>query len=230
MVTVLAWLNGLTSLTIVTINLVIFVVFLLRYLKTKKSLMPYVSALGFCTSSFYWGPSVSFFALLFTESNIDKNLAGLLTYTLLPVATMLVMYIGFEIFNPERKRKAIGFVALTAIPFWIALFGFTDAMVGTNPVAEGELIEYYITSVVLVLASVYIVMILAFLCPGFYHLHKRVEGEAQQRSLALCRGFIIFCGASVIEVAFPQIALAARIANIVAFSLLWYGIYAAASE
>ncbi len=222
---VLEWtiVNIITEIIVTIVTLVLGFSFLNRYRKTKKELMPYVALLGFLSAMFYLGPIASFISLLTTATNLDKNTVAFLSYSHMPALMVVAMYLGFSIFNPDQKKLGVFIFTCTAVPYWIALFGFPDVMIGEVPVASGELIDITIQSVVLAILAVYILSSLIILGGGFYALRKRLDGKDKRKATDLCLAFVIFAMAGILEATTPIFAFIARILMIISYIFMYRG-------
>ena len=178
--------------------------FLVRYFREKKSLMPFVSILGFCWVWNYLGPLITFWSLVITGANIDPKLYFLLSYTAGPIAILNAIWLGFTIFNPERKKKVFAVYLGTAVVWYIAQFGFSDSMFRTNGDmnqlnATGTMINIALDSVLIILGLFYIFSAIFVVGGGFYVLRKRITGVDRKRATYVSSAHILFGIASITE-------------------------------
>ncbi len=223
MVSEWTFINIATELVVTGVMLVMGITFLIRYIKTKKKLMPYVAGLGFLSAFFYLGPIASFISLVTTTTNLDKNTVAFLSYSLMPVLMVVAMYLGFSIFNPDRTKHAVLIFACTAVPYWIALFGFPDMMIGEVPVEAGELIDITMTSALLAILAIYVFSALFILGGGFWSLRKKIEGKDKQKATDLCLSFVLFAIAGILETTTPVLALVSRVLMLISYAFMFRG-------
>ncbi len=217
-------LNGVSSTTIFSLAILMAITVLLKYRETKKPLLPHVALLGFSLGSFYSGGTVSFFAILFTGESIPVLVAGLLSYTLVPLAITDSMYIGFTVFRPKYVKQVVLLFACTTVLYWIALFGFPEVMISGNVPAPGETTDTGLRSVVLYLTIFYIVSLIVIVCGGFYKLAQKIEGEEKRKSLFVSEGFLLFSIASVVEILlFGPFIIIPRVVTAISYWLLYRG-------
>ncbi len=215
-----------TELVVTAVTLIMGFSFLIRYIKMKKKLMPYVSGLGFLSALFYLGPIASFFTLLATGYNLDKNTVAFLSYSLMPLLIVDAMFLGFSIFNPDRTKLAVLIYACTAVPYWIALFWFPDVMI-IDVTEPGELIDITMRSVLLVILVIYIFSSLLILGGGFWSLRKKIEGKDKRKATDLCLAFVIFAIAGILEATTPILALISRVLMLISYVFMYRGFSAA---
>lgn len=220
----LTYVNGISALVIVVIANVIGVSFVRRYIQERKALQPYVALMGFTIAWFHMGVVVSFLALVFTGQNIDPMLAGILAYFIVPVAIIDVMYLGFTLFSPDYTKRVLLIYGLTAVVFYVAFFGFPEAMIGGEIPYEGAVVDTSLNSLVLGLVIFYIFSVLLILGWGFYRLSLRIEGPEQKKAKTLAWGFLLFAIGAIIETAIPTVAIVvARVIMAVGYYFLYRG-------
>jgi len=196
--------NGISIMVVDCIAAFIGVRFLVRYFREKKSLMPYVSMIGFFWVVNYLGSLVTFWTLVITGTNIDPKLYFLLSYTIAPIAILNAVWLGFTIFNPERKKKVFAVYLGIAVVWYIAQFGFTDSMFrisgDINQLnATGTMVNIALGSVLIIIALFYIISIIFVLGGGFYALRNRITGIDRKRAIYVSIAHILFGIASIIE-------------------------------
>ncbi|GAB4317398.1 MAG: hypothetical protein Kow0069_20130 [Promethearchaeota archaeon] len=209
------YMNGLSALAVMAFGYSTGVVFLAKYFREgrKKRLRPYVALTGFTGGSFYLGPVASFFHVLATGENLDFITYGFLSYAHVPLAIVNAMYLGFELFHPAVRNRVVALFAASAIPYWIALLGFPEAMVAPEDVRPGELVDVQLQSVVLVLVTFYVLSTLFVLGGGFNHLRKRLpEGVERKKAGHLALGWVLFAAGAILDtVIATQFVVVARV-------------------
>jgi len=207
--------NGISASIVDFLGFLMGVLFLIKYFREKKGLMPYVSFIGFTFMGLYLGPTVTFWSLVFTNANVSFVTYDQLSYVVCPIGFASMLYLGFSIFNPDKKNLAGIIYLATAVPYYIFLFGFPDAMVVINQScitsglsatqcvdtlnANGQMIDISLQSGQFILNLLYIISVLIFLGGGFYYLRLKIAGIDRQRATYLAWGFSCFAIAAIIE-------------------------------
>jgi hypothetical protein len=225
--------NGISATIVVALGAFLCIRFLIRFLQEKKGLMPYVSFLGFTLICFYLGPIVTFYSLVFTGHNIDVILYAQLSYTITPIAISNVMWMGFTIFNPDRRKLAVTIFLISAIPYYILLFVFPQPQIvlsGTSIAAldaAGEMIDISIIGALFVFNALYILFMIFFLTGGFYYLQQKITGIDKQKAVYLAAGFLVLGIAFILENALGSMGdvakIAARVLTITSVTLFYLG-------
>lgn len=200
-----SYMNGLSALTIMVLATAFGVIFLYRYAKTKKDLLPYVAMVELSFSFLYLGPVVEFFSLLFTGTNISPGLYIILCYTIAPIGIVNWMYLGFSIFKEEWKKKVSWGFGVTIVPYYIALFGFTEAMYEVDPGwMPGVMLDVGLRSVAMILTVVYILAVIVVLGGGFYGLQKKLDPSPERKRARLfMTGWFLFGVGGIIDATIP---------------------------
>jgi len=200
-----SYLNGVSALFLLFWGLSNFVRYTLYYFKEKKKLQPIVALLGITMGSLSLGPSVSFISLLATGANIDHITYGLMSYTLQPVTILAAMYLGFEVFNPEKQKLFVSLFTVLGIVFLVILWGWSEDMIVAQPVESGELLDVSLTSIALPYSIVNLLSLPVIISTGFARLRKSVsDPRAARRSKFLVRGWIVFAIAAILETVVPS--------------------------
>ncbi len=198
------YLNGISAIAIVIVAIVFGIRFMQRYRRENKKLMLFVSLLGFQFVGLYLGPFVSFWSLVFNDANISATLYGQLSYTVAPLAFVNSLWLGFSIFAPAKKKLVLIIFGLSAIPFYIALFGFPNVMIGTETDvallnASGLMLDISLKSVVLGILALYILSGMLVLGTGFIRLRMKVGGAERKRATYLAIGAFLFGIAGMLD-------------------------------
>jgi len=210
-----------------------WVSFLLRFSREKKGLLPSVGFLYASFACFYLGPFVTFLSLIITGSNIDVTLYAWLSYFITPFAITNAMWLGFTLFNPNRKKIAFIIFILSGIPYYIFLFGFPTQMVVLNASsiadlnAAGKMIDISITSVLFVFNAFYILSMVFILTGGFYYLQQKITGIERKKIRYLAFGWLILGLGFIIENALGSLGdlakISARVLVVIAISMIYLG-------
>ncbi len=210
---IFSWLNGISAVAVFVLGNLVGFSLLVKYFYNQKRLLPFAAFMQFSIAYFFLGPVVTFFSLLVTNLNISPVLYGFLSYTHMPLAILNAMYLGFDIFNPEQKRKALWIFGLTGIVYYIGLFGWPQFQFLEAPDAKAnEMLDISLRSVVLVCALFYIMCVIFVLAGGFYFLRKKIMGIDRKRAGYLTISFLCFAFAAIIDtVITSQFMVLARI-------------------
>ncbi len=228
MVEIVTYINGLSSLVIFSFGIALGVYFLISYSKEKKSLKPFIALMMFCVGSFYLGGSVSIISILVSGQSISILTAGFLSYSSVPIGIVLGMFVGYSIFNPER-RKSVSFIyGFTGIVYYIALFAFPTLMIGGTEPQLGEITDTNLRSVVLYLSIFYILSVIFVLSLQFYRLSKKLQGGENQKygqkTYLLFWAWVLFSISQIVEiVATGYLIFIPRVITLISFALMYKG-------
>jgi hypothetical protein len=229
MASIVSYLNGISAFIAVSMAFTFGAMFIIKYIRTKKRLMPYAAVLGITLGFFHMGTVVSFISLIITGSNIDFILGGYLGMTCVPIAILNAMYLGFTLFKPELVKKVLIIFGITVVVYFIAIFGFPDLMFGgTIPpeiiLGETELADFSIRNVALYLVIFYILCVIVILGGGFYKLQKRIEGEEAKKAHWMFIAYMLFAIGAILDVTVPMaIVVVARAIMITSYYYLYKG-------
>ncbi len=220
-----SYLNGLSALTVLTLGIVTFARILIKYSHERKPLLPFAGFLGLVVGCFYLGPVTTFFSLLFTQTNIPYTIYGLLSYSHVPVAIMIAMWLGFSIFNPDHKKMAIMLFAASGVVYYIALLGNTKGMFQPS-VGDPEMLDIQLVSVVEYMVIGYIACVVLILAINFYSLRHKLTGDTKRWATYLTVGFFLFAIAGILDtVLSSDLILIARIVMTLAVIYIYKGFY-----
>jgi hypothetical protein len=222
----LDYFNGISGVINVLLGISTGFYFLFKYAKTKKGLLPLVGLLMICLGSFYLGPTTSFIYLLF-GSNIPGTTYAYLSYSSTPMAMILAMILGFNIFKNEWRFQTLWGTVPIAIAYWIFFYAFPDiSFLSTeNP---GELVDISFIGVLLVLNAIYILGAVGVLGGGFLVLSYRIRGTPEfKKAIALGIGWVFFgvSGAldALLSEQIPIMIAPARALMLAAYILIFLG-------
>lgn len=225
--------NGISACSIFIISVPFFIKFLIRYKRERKGLLPFVCILFITFPFFYLGPVVTFLSLIITSHNIPVLLYAQLSYTVAPIAITNTMYLGFTLFNPDKKKIAFYLFMLSAIPYYICLFGFPNQMIelSSSSVAAldnaGFMIDISIISVLFAINAIYILSMVFILTGGCYYLQQKITGFERKKIRYLACGYLILGLGFILENAIGSqgdlAKIAARILVLIAIFLFYFG-------
>ncbi|MBN2156161.1 MAG: hypothetical protein JW776_08970 [Candidatus Lokiarchaeota archaeon] len=224
--------NGITAVINVLFGFSAGFYFLIKYMKTKKGLLPLVGLLMITLGSFYLGPATSFGFLLFGK-NILGNVYAYLSYTSTPLAMIFAMILGFNIFKTEWRFKILWIFIPIAILFWIFFYIFPDmsfiyTLEPVDPEFTEQLMDISFIGVLLVINAFYILGSVAVLGGGFFILSRKIKGTAEfKKAIALGIGWIFFgiSGAldALLSEIYPFMIAPARALMLAAYILIFLG-------
>jgi hypothetical protein len=221
---IFSWMNGLSALAVFVSCIFAGTYLLVRYVRERKKLQPYAAAMIYSVAFFYFGTVVTFFSLVFTGSNVPSETYFFLNYTHMPLGVMVSMYLGFEIFNPEKKKRALIIYALIGVGYYIAMFGWPSLMHGDYP-AGPEMADMSVRFIILYFSIIYILSIIFVLGWGFLRLSRRITGANRKRVLYLAAAFLLFASAGILDVALTSdIIVFARIFMFLSAVCLYKGL------
>ncbi len=228
----LALLNGISGTIVLLIGFFYSAYFLVLYRKKKRKLMPIVSLLGFCAGLIYLGVTANFLSLAFTGNNLGKNTYGLLSYTIIPVATVVALFLGFHVFKPKKKLQITIIYSVLWVVYWIFLFFFTDSMFHDSTPEGADLLDISLNSVALYMTMFYVFSLLFVLSYGFLNLARKIQKEDRNASeIKYLRfigiGWALFGIASIIDSAAPVgiaiLIIVARVMMGIGYILIFEG-------
>src|SRR5271157_5186955 len=222
-ISVIAWINGLSALAVVVMCIYIGVSFAVKYKKERKRLQPYVSVLGFIWASSYSAVIWDLLSLMTTGVNVTPVQLAYLAYWNVPLVIVLVMFLGFDLFAPESRNKVMIIYAVTAIPYYILFFGFTQSFF-TATVTPGELVNIATTGILALMLLLYVVSALIIVAGGFFQLQRRLTGPEKRNTIYLFLGWTFYPLGALMETTFPvAFTPIARVVMILAFYFLIRG-------
>ena len=134
----------------------------------------------------------------------------------MPISIINAVWLGFEIFNPQWKKKALIVYAVVAVVFYIAEFGSPDQMYTLNASvntlnANGEMINISLASIIQGLTLFIVLTAIFVLGGGFYMLSRKVTGVDRKRAAYISIGYVIFGAAAIFEVTLGNLGDAYKI-------------------
>ncbi len=226
-----SYLNGLSAIIVLSLGIITFIRIMIKWSHERKKLLPFAGILGIVVGFFYLGPTTTFFSLLFTETNISYNTYRLLSYSHVPFAIMDAMWLGFSIFNPDRRKLAISLFAASGVFYYVALFGWTPDMFLKGVSNDPEMLDIQLASVVEFMVIGYIVSVVLILAINFYKIRPKLTGDMRRWATYLTIGFFLFAIAGVLDtVLSSEIIVAARIIMALSMIYIYKGFYVKETE
>jgi hypothetical protein len=224
----LAIVNGIGALLVVMTGYFMSIRMLIFYLKEKKRLQPVVALMSLSMGNLFLGGAVSFLFLITSDgqNNISGLTASFLIAPFIPLGIIAAMYLGFDLFNPKKKKPVMIFFLITAVIYYIAFYGFTSQMVkASDEIIPNKLADNNFSSVVLYIVYFYILSVILILAVGFYRLAKRIpEGNEKQKISYLFWGFLLFpLGCIIDATASEEVVIIGRILLAVGFIFMYKG-------
>ncbi len=220
-------LNGISAFAAFLTGMLCSIAFFIDFLRNRKKYLKVVVALMFFgLGGLFVGLSISFFMIISTGGgNISRVVQGILSYTTAPIGILSAMYLGFNIFKPALTKKIVIIYLLTGIVFLIALYGFSDVMIGGVEPAPLEMRDISLKSVCLGLIMFFILSNLILLGGGFFHLRRNLAPSPERKQVTLLLyGFVLFSIGAIIDTLIPlEYIVIARVIMVVSFVMVFKG-------
>ncbi len=230
---VFSYLNGISALTVLVLGIITFIRVMIKYLHEGKKLLPYAGILGVVVGFFYFGPTITFLSLIFTQTNITNTTYGLLSYSHVPFAIMDAMWLGFSIFNPDRRKLAVSLFAASGVVYYISLFGWTDMMftygLGYDLACvppNCEMLDIQLASVIEFMVIGYIACVVIILAINFYKIRPKLTSDMRRWATYLTVGFSLFAIAGILDTVLSgEFIVLARVIMAFAVIYIYKGFY-----
>ncbi|WP_371804757.1 hypothetical protein [Candidatus Lokiarchaeum ossiferum] len=231
-ITPITYLNGGSALILVFIGLTFSLIYLKLYFDEKKKLLPIVGFVAFSMGSFYLGPAISFLKLVFFGENLDPELYFKLSYILIPIATVAILYLGFNIFRPKYQKRFVIFYSILCIDYWVAMFFFTDMMFSADVPLAGELLDINLEHIIKYQTAFYIISLIFVISGGFFGMRRKIkkqdpESKELKKITQLAVGWALFGLGSIMDAILPtellQYVIIARIFMGIGYILVFLG-------
>ncbi|WP_457558563.1 hypothetical protein [Candidatus Harpocratesius sp.] len=224
------YLNGITAWIMVIIAFTYYIIFLVKYFQKKKSLLPYVSLAALCLGTFYLGPGITFLKLIFSGTNLDPTLYFMMSYTLSPVGTLIIVYLGFSIFQPKYKKQASYFYLALLAVYWIFMFIWPENAFET--VAGEEMLDINLTGVIRIFTAFNILTVLLVVSTGFIRLAIKMKKKGAPKGdvtqlFMVGFGWLLFVVGGIIDAIIPAslfyIIVIGRIIMAISYFMIFEG-------
>lgn len=202
MVSFFGWIDGLSA-TLIVVSSTLFGLFSLhKSIKLKAKLLTIAALTMIFVGCLWLGPTVDFFMVLFTNTNISPYYYYvLLSYSWVAFALLFAIWLGGELIFPKRKWILIGIYIVLGIIFeYFLWFQTLESFTFILPDSfSGDLIDasFVRTHYTFFLVAAFLISALIFLGIGFLIKAKQATGSLRKKFFYLGFGFIIFvvCGA-----------------------------------
>ena len=136
-----------------------------------------------------------------------------------------MLYMSFDIFKPEWKKAVLIIIGISAVFYWILLFGFPDFMLGGFVDEENLLVKHEAKLPLFIFAGIYTFGNLIISGGGFYRMSKHSEGQIRLRCRQLVIGFIIFSICNSLDMIVPVgiILIPIRIGIAISYLFIYQG-------
>jgi len=201
MVSILGLLDGVTATGIVLSATIFGLLSFYRASKLGAKLLGWAGLSMFFVGFLWLGPTVDFFMVLFTNTNITPTwYYSLFSYLWVAPALIVSMYLGGSLMFPKKKWWIVGIFIVLGVIFEYFLFFQNANSFEYDLVTPGEdLIDanfirtYYTFFFVLI----FLLSALVLLGIGFLIKAKQATGDLRKKFIYLAVGFIVFvlCGA-----------------------------------
>jgi len=201
MVSVFGLLDGITASGIVLSSAIFGLLSFYRARKLGAKLLAWAGLTMFFVGFLWLGPTVDFFMVLLTSSNISPEwYYSLFSYTWVAPALVVSMYLGGSLMFPKKKWWLVGIFVVLGLIFEYFLYFQNANSFDYELVDPGEdLIDanFVRTYITFFFVAIFLVSALIFLGIGFLIKAKQATGELRKKFIYLAVGFIIFvlCGA-----------------------------------
>ncbi len=228
-----SYLNGLSAIVVLSLGIITFARIMVKYSHERKNLLPFAGILGVVVGFFYLGPATTFVSLIFTQTNITNTTYGLLSYSHVPLAICDAMWLGFSIFNPDRRKLAVSLFAASGVVYYIALFGWTDKMFTYGSGYDlacvppnCEMLDIQLASVVEFMVIGYIACVVLILAINFYKIRPKLTSDMRRWATYLTVGFFLFAIAGILDTVLSgEFIVIARVIMALAVIYIYKGFY-----
>ena len=196
MVSVFGLLDGITASGIVLSSAIFGLLSFYRARKLGAKLLAWAGLTMFFVGFLWLGPTVDFFMVLLTSSNISPEwYYSLFSYTWVAPALVVSMYLGGSLMFPKKKWWLVGIFVVLGLIFEYFLYFQNANSFDYELVDPGEdLIDanFVRTYITFFFVAIFLVSALIFLGIGFLIKAKQATGELRKKFIYLAVGFIIF--------------------------------------
>ena len=224
--TFITYTSGISAAAIVIVGYAAGIFALIKYFKEKKPLLPLLSVVAFCFGTFYLDVTLSFITILLTGKNqIPIMVSGWIAFSTAPISMIAIMWLSFDIFKPELRNRVCLVIGISAIVYWILLFGFPDLMMGGFVDEEHLLVKHEAKLPLFIFIAIYMIINIVISAGGFLRIARRVEGKIKIRCIELVIGFLLFSISNAVDMLVPIgiILVPTRIAVVISYLLIFHG-------
>ncbi|TXT63467.1 MAG: conserved membrane protein of unknown function [Promethearchaeota archaeon] len=208
--TIEAWLNGISAVGVVVTNIIIGIYILYRSFKLDAKLLKYAGAMIILIGLLWSGPAMDFTKILLTGTNIPENIKFLYVYASyiwVAPAILLALTIGAEMIAPQRKKAILIFIGITSALFEIGVIVFpylSYTFPDPHPTG-GELIDTSLNFAFFTFYALFIIIltIIIFNGVGSFLKAKDSTGILKRKFIYLGLAFIVFPAAAVFDTLIP---------------------------
>ncbi|TFG18553.1 MAG: hypothetical protein EU533_07640 [Promethearchaeota archaeon] len=201
MVSVFGLLDGITASGIVLSSAIFGLLSFYRARKLGAKLLGWAGLTMFFVGFLWLGPTVDFFMVLLTSSNITPIwYYSLFSYTWVAPALVVAMYLGGSLMFPKKKWWIVSIFIILGLIFEYFLYFQNAYSFDYELLSPGEdLIDanFVRTYYTFFFVVIFLLSALILLGIGFLIKAKQATGELRKKFIYLAIGFIIFvaCGA-----------------------------------
>lgn len=201
MVSVFGLLDGITASGIILSSAIFGILSFYRARKLGAKLLAWAGLTMFFVGFLWLGPTVDFFMVLLTSSNITPIwYYSLFSYTWVAPALVVAMYLGGSLMFPKKKWWIVSIFIVLGLIFEYFLYfqnvySFDYSLVNPGEdLIDANFVRTYYTFFFVV---IFLLSALILLGIGFLIKAKQATGELRKKFIYLAIGFIIFvaCGA-----------------------------------
>ena len=201
MVSPIGLLDGITASGIVLSSAIFGILSFYRARKLGAKLLAWAGLTMFFVGFLWLGPTVDFFMVLLTNTNITPTwYYSLFSYTWVAPALVVAMYLGGSLMFPKKKWWIVSIFIILGLIFEYFLYFQNANSFDYELLSPGEdLIDanFVQTYYTFFFVAFFLLSALIFLGIGFLIKAKQATGELRKKFVYLSIGFIIFvvCGA-----------------------------------
>ena len=204
----LGWLDGLTSTIIIIFGFIAASIILIKAIKMNARILKYGAIMSYFSVLLWLGPTIDFITILLTGTNLDNTIGGglygLLSYMWVAPAIITAMYLGAELLIPSKKKTIIIIYIIIGIVFEFFLFFDTEnSFIFTLP-PDGPgtaLIDsrFNSRSITFLLVGVFLASLVALNAIGSIREAYKSTGVVRKKFIALAIVFIVFVGVAIVD-------------------------------
>ncbi|UYP47423.1 hypothetical protein NEF87_003708 [Candidatus Lokiarchaeum ossiferum] len=176
-VSIVTILNGGSALALVLIGGIFATIYFKMYFEEKRKLLPLVGFAAFSMGTFYLGPAISFISLMFNGENLDPELYFKFSYVFIPIATVVVLYLGFSVFQPKYRIPITILYSILCIDYWVAMFFYTDMMFSAEVPLPGQLLDINLEHIIKYQTAFYILSLIFVISGGFFWMRRKLVSQ-----------------------------------------------------
>ncbi len=178
--------QGFIEITQLTLNFVLGIRIIMKYINIKRFELITIGGMTIFLTSAWWGSGLSFLSILFFDVPLSENIYIIISYGLIPVASLLWMY-SFGLLVYPHYRWKIFFVYLTFNLVYVGIFFY---YLYVDPSLLVLRISKFDSETQIVVTSFIIITLIISLATNFIFMRKSLKSEQPKIRY---KGIFIFC-------------------------------------